>query len=208
MNKKLVRGSLAGVAVIALAAGSSTFSAWSDFDTIADNAAGADQLTLDLNKTGSQSINKFTLAPGVTNAKQFVVSSRTGDTVPTAALSVSMADLVGTEDGCTSTNSELAVDSDCANTSTAGEFIEEAEIRFYASVPKTDAATACSSNTGSPVGGWYKLDEVPASVALGDLAKGESRCILAEVRLPVGATNASQGDSAAFDLRFDLKQNV
>ena len=31
MNKKLVRGSLAGVAAIALAAGGTTFAAWSDF---------------------------------------------------------------------------------------------------------------------------------------------------------------------------------
>ena len=31
MNSKLIKGSLAGVAVVALAAGSTTFAAWSDF---------------------------------------------------------------------------------------------------------------------------------------------------------------------------------
>lgn len=207
MNKKLVRGTLAGVAVIALTAGGGTFAAWSDFDTLEGNQAGADQLTLDVNKSGSQSINKFTLAPGVTSAKQFVVSSREGETVPTAALSVALDNLVATEDGCTNTNSERAVDPDCDVESSGGEFAKEAEIRFYASVPKTDAATACSSNTGAPVTGWIRLDQAP-SADLGTLGKGESRCILAEVRLPSSASNASQGDSASFDLDFLLEQVV
>lgn len=207
MNNKLLRGTLAGVAAIALAAGGSTFAAWSDFDSLTDNQAGADQLTLDLNKSGSQSINKFTLAPGETSLKQFVVSSREGDTVNSAALSVAMNKLVPTEDGCTNTSSERAVDPDCDKPDSKGQFAEQAEIRFYASVPKTDASSACKSNTGSPVTGWIKLDQAPKA-DLGTLAKGESRCVMAEVRLPASATNASQGDSAAFDLDFLLEQVV
>ena len=41
MNSKLVKGSLAGVACLALAAGGSTFAAFSDFGTIADNSVQA-----------------------------------------------------------------------------------------------------------------------------------------------------------------------
>ena len=40
MNKKIMRGSLAGVAVIALAAGGSTFASWSDSGNISAQPGG------------------------------------------------------------------------------------------------------------------------------------------------------------------------
>ncbi|WP_170219555.1 SipW-dependent-type signal peptide-containing protein [Nocardioides litoris] len=208
MNKKLTRGALAGVAVVALAAGGGTFAAWSDFNSIDGNQIGADELVLKLEADGKPGavapVSKFTLAPGVLNSKQFVVSSRQGDTIPKAGLSVALADLVGTEDGC-SGNSEVVVDNDCATlVGNPGEFLKEAELRFYSGAP-TKAADPCETAKPTAKSEWFKLDAKPQAV-LGDLAPGEKMCVMTEILLPKSATNASQGDSAAYNLDFTLDQ--
>ena len=65
MNKKIVRGGLAGVAVLALAAGGSTFASWSDYDQINGNETEAGHLKLDLNSTGSiNNVGGNAIAPG------------------------------------------------------------------------------------------------------------------------------------------------
>jgi predicted ribosomally synthesized peptide with SipW-like signal peptide len=217
MKNKLVKASLAGVAAIAIAAGGSTYAAWSDFDTITGNHVGADKLSLKIGQANTQSLDNLKLAPGGQSDYEWVVASREGETVPAAALTLSLTNLVGTEDGCTSTSSELAADPDCGVLSSGGEFTKEALVNVLVSKPTTDLAHACDLPRGS------RLVRVPMNqVAAGapidllgkdstgapiTLAKGEGICTVVTVTLPKDtATNASQGDSATFDLRFDLTQ--
>src|SRR4051794_31293283 len=72
MNKKIARGSLAGVAVIALLAGGGTFASWSDFDQINGNETAAGHLKLDLNSTGSiNNVGGAAMAPGESRTIDF-----------------------------------------------------------------------------------------------------------------------------------------
>jgi len=53
MNKKILKGALAGTAVIALAAGGGTWASFSDFGDINNNSVGAGFLRLDLGQNGT-----------------------------------------------------------------------------------------------------------------------------------------------------------
>jgi len=218
MDNKLVKASLAGVAALAIAVGGSTFALWSDYADLTGSHAGADELTLVLGQPNSQNFDDMHLAPGVGGDYEFVVASRQGDTIPTANLRMRLTDLVGHEDGCTSTNSEADVDGDCSNLSTPGEFIDEARIIVNASAPTTDA-NACDSGT-HPRGSRQSaislkklfddtrstpVNLLPAGTYL---APGERICVSMGLNMPTSASNASQGDSADFDLTFLLDQVV
>ena len=103
MNKKLVRGSLAGVAALALAAGGTTMAAWSDFTDITGNEAGAGVLKLTVGpNTGSDfKFDHVKMAPGGIDMQRNVyVASNDGDSTPSGRLFISLKDLVGHEDGC------------------------------------------------------------------------------------------------------------
>lgn len=207
MNSKILKGTMAGVAVIALAAGGGTFASWSDYDVVEDNTAGADYLTIDLGNQNKASFDRMKLAPGVSQDTLIVVANTTGNTIPAADLSLTLVDLVGTEDGCTSTNSELVADADCADESTEGEFIEEAIFVVNAAAPSDDGT--CSPR-GARLGRTVLADAEDTVVDLlpagQDLKPGQKVCVAMGLSLPSTASNASQGDSAAFDLRFDLEQ--
>ena len=218
MNKKLIKASVAGAAALALAAGGTTFAAWSDFGTLTGSHAGADELTLVLGEPNTQNFDNMRLAPGVGGDYEFVVASRQGDTIPNATLRMALTDLVGYEDGCTSSNSEAAVDGDCNDTASSGEFIKEAQIIVNASNPTTNA-DACNS-TANPRGArqsvislqdfFNKTATAPLNVLPAGtyLQKGQYVCISMGLSMPVGASNASQGDSADFNLKFLLDQVV
>ena len=157
------------------------------------------------------------LAPGVGNDFEFVVASRSGQTIPTADLAMQLTNLVGKEDGCTSTNSEKDVDGDCNDTATSGEFLDEARIIVNVSQPTTDA-DACNSTT-HPRGNiqgpislrslYNNTAGTPIDLLDGDtLAPGERICVAMGLNMPASATNASQGDSASWDLKFLLDQVI
>jgi alternate signal-mediated exported protein len=209
MNKKLVRGTLAGVAVIALATGGGTFAAWSDFDSVEGSQVGADQLTLELGEPNSAKFDNVKLAPGEGNDFEFVVASREGETVTSADLTMALADLVGEEDGCTSANSEKAVDNNCDNNNpnNQGEFVDEAVMTVNVSQPTT-SSTPCSAARGGVAREVVLSELADRSLDLGTLGKGEAVCVGMGIRLPASATNASQGDSATFNLDFLLEQVV
>jgi len=222
MNKKILGSGVAIVAAVGLLGGG-TFAAWSDWDAITGNTSGADHLTLDLGGSGVEGFSNVKLAPGVGVERQFVVASRQGETVPGADLYLTLDDLEGVEDGCRG-NSEEADQLDLYGTScdaqseqydAAGQFIAESHVFVNTTVvPTTDVANACAStphNRGSRVHSTSLAD-----LAAGDrinllhggrtLGAGQGICVAVEIRLPQDATNASQGDSASFDLRFDLEQ--
>lgn len=220
-KKKLVAGAVAGVAALALIGGG-TFALWSDFDTVEGNNLAAGTLVLDVGE--STSLDMGNLAPGENKATTLFIANRGDDTaaLQDAQLSATFENLRDIEDGCVS-NSEKEEDSTCGSGSgnNNGEFSEEAYLQLRVS----PAATAGQCASGSPKA-WKKLaDYFGTSTDLGTLDPGQGICVKIEAGLPSGegnqspppgidaptlngATNASQGDSATFDVRFDLVQNV
>ena len=229
MNSKLLKASLAGVAALAVAAGGTTFAAWSDFDTVDNNVAGADVLALNL----SGAVAPFTgvlQAPGVgsTIEREFVVASRVGESVPEATLRLRILDLLGIEDGCSSNSEGFAeggVDAadpaaGCLDPLSEGQFPEESRVTISSTnVPTTDLANACNSGL-HPRGGrqgsislralFNNTAATPVNLlAAGQtLSEGEGVCVGIAIQLPVTATNAVQGDSAEFDIEYLLDQIV
>lgn len=108
-------------------------------------------------------------------------------------------------------------------TTTGGELSTEAYLQVRKGAPSTTIvdATDCTSGSSSAVGAAKTLSawmSAPA-VNLGSLDPGEGLCIVFEFGLPGNgiappgidfggppATNASQGDSALWDIRLDLTQ--
>ena len=217
MKNKLVKASLAGVAVVAIAAGGTTFSAWSDYDTLEGSQAGAEELTLVLNEPNTQNFDNMKLAPGVGNDFEFVVASRQGQTIPNASLRLQLVDLIGDEDGCTSTNSEAAVDANCSDVNSEGEFIDEARINVNVSAPTTDPDACSGAHPRGSKQTSISLRQLRDNTAAnplnllptGDnLGPGERICVAMGLSMPTSATNASQGDSASFNIKFLLDQVV
>jgi alternate signal-mediated exported protein len=227
MNNKLVKGSLAGVAALALAAGTTTFASWSDFHVTADNNVGADVLALTVDPAVSVPFDDIKLAPGTRRDMAFYVASRNGTTIPAATLKMTIKDLVGTENGCDS-NSEAYTESNgavsdktasgapCSDTTGPGQFIRQAAYTVQA--VKASNPSSCTTSTEMPTVQSYARLSTMRNVAVdlldgGTLAGNEGVCVLANIFLPndsgqVGwtADNASQGDRATFKIRFDLQQ--
>jgi predicted ribosomally synthesized peptide with SipW-like signal peptide len=224
MNKKILKGALAGTAVIALAAGGGTFAAWSDFSEIAGNQAGAGILELQVNPNAGSDFkfDHVTMAPGGINTQRNVyVASNSGDSTPSGQLFITLKDLVGHEDGCD--GAEFADDSACGNGG-AGQFIDDAylQVSSYA-VNSPGECTQGYAPGGKIVTGqhggslkWWESQVAPYELT-GDgtsiggvnrsyLAPGQGLCVSMTLNLAYGVDNASQGDSADFTTRFDLKQ--
>ena len=213
MNRKILKAALAGTAVLALAAGGGTWSSWSDWSTVTGSQVGADQLKLVVNESTSSHFNDMKLAPGLRIDTSYVVANRTGTTIPVADLTLQLTNLVGHEDGCTSTSSEIAVDPDCNDTATPGEFIDEALINVNVTAPTTNS-DPCTLNHGS-IPGWPQMSlrafrdlTATTPVPVGSLGPGQYVCVALAATMPTTASNASQGDSASFDMKFMLNQHV
>jgi predicted ribosomally synthesized peptide with SipW-like signal peptide len=224
MNSKLIKGSLAGVAALALAAGGTTFASWSDFDEITGNEAGAGILQLTVNpNSGSEMIFDSTeMAPGGINGQRNVyVASNDGASTPSGRLFISLKDVLGHEDGCVG-NSEIVDDPNCGSHD-EGDFIDDAllQVTSYA-VNSPGECTQGYAPTGKIVtaqhGGslsWWKTQppwEVtghytgPGGIDRSYLAPGQGLCVSMDISLAYAVDNASQGDSALFTTRFDLAQ--
>jgi hypothetical protein len=229
MNSKLIKASLAGAAVVALAAGGGTFAAWSDFYQGATNTVGADVLALTVNPSATRTFDDVKLAPGQARDYAFYVASRNGVTVPAADITMTIKNLTGHENGCDS-NSEAsdetagaitdktAPTAPCNNLSGAGQFAQQAT--YYVQADKVSSPADCNGSyaTNQVLGNQIlsSMNNVPVSLlpAGVHLAGGEGVCVLAHIFMQhdsgdtAGQTvnNASQGDSATFDIRFDLTQ--
>jgi hypothetical protein len=236
MNSKLMKASLAGVAAIAVAAGGSTFAAWSDFQVWNNNASGAGTLTLSTTTPGNQVFNVGNLTPGQVYEKESYLLSNKGSSTPNGHISLSLLNLVGHEGGCGTGNQVVVDDSDCA-TDTVGEFPQDAKVFIKT---KSSDQTTCGvvpANDPNPTGSEKAIvgaldinGTSPASqVSLQQLAvmgpvqlarfgtasptfdptlfkPGEGICVDVFVYLPKTVNNEVQGDSATFDLRADLTQ--
>lgn len=226
MNSKLVKGGLAGVACLALAAGGATYSAWSDFQQVNNNETDAGHLVLNLNGTGTISnVGGTAIAPGESRTIDMYVASADLAGVPLADLSVKFQHLVNKENGCTS-NSEIAEDPNCADPNDTGEFGQEGYVRVrYTDPAPTNQITFASNNCSAPSGYIHSVDYTPASDndtthyprlgaftaagnhALGSLAGGQGVCIRFDIGLDPTADNKVQGDSSTWDMQYDLVQH-
>lgn len=207
-------GIAALVAVAALAVGA-TFALWSDFD-VYGSSAGAEYLTLDVNSTGTAGFEQTAMAPGVNREFDFVVASRAGQEIDAATLSLALQNLIGSEDGCRGNGETIDDGGACTtpgNGFSFGQFADDALINVNASAPTTDIANACNS-TLHPRGQRVAPQSLRDFSALGNvdllngdtLAPGEGICVAMGLSLPVTADNASQGDGATWDFRYDLTQ--
>jgi alternate signal-mediated exported protein len=227
MNSKLVKASLAGAAVIALAAGGGTFAAWSDFGQVNSNETDAGHLKLNLGATGVISnVGGLSIAPGQNRTIDQYLTSADLDGVPSADLSVTFSHLVNNENGC-STNSETAVDPTCATVGDPGEFAQEGYIRVRYSNPEPVANISWDGSNCIPSGGYLNsIDYTPASDnntthyprlgtfaaegahALGTLTGGQGICVRMDIGLDPNADDKVQGDSSTWDMQYDLKQHL
>lgn len=224
INKSIIRGTLAGVGVIALAAGGGTFASWSDFDVIADNGAGAGIMRLDVsNRHGSTvDVAPFRLAPGQNKAQEFYLASADATNVPAGTLTATILNLRDIEDNgpaCT-TNSEALAEApdnfdshglptnplnDCGAT---GELSGQLKTQILFSAPVASAASCPNTGIyGGPLSKTLAQQVAGGPWTLGTLTAGQGICVRVEMSLPATATNAVQGDDVAFDYRFDLVQN-
>lgn len=236
MNSKLVKASLAGAAAIALAAGGSTFAAWSDFSTWTGNNSGAGTLTLSSNTPTTQKFVVGKLTPGQIYEHHVYLLSNKGDSTPNGNLYISLQNLVGSEGGCGTGNQVVLDDPDCA-TDTVGEFPQDAKVFIKTDASsETDCDVAPADSTapsgfekaiygsldiaGTDPANEKSLSQMeadgpiqlirPGSVsATFDPAvfkPGEGVCTDLFVYLPKTVNNEVQNDSATFDIRADLKQ--
>ena len=231
MNSKLIKASLAGVAVIGLAAaGGSTFAAYSDFNISDPNTVGAGVLTLHVegNSPTDVAFNQVHMAPGgINQVRNVYVASNDLASTPSGRLFVSLVDLHGHEDGCKG-NAEVLDDPNCADTAATnqGQFVRDSIMNFVSwaatspsdCVPPASGAQAAKLVTGqhggslSAVAAWatpYELTADGRSLGGVDrhyLAPGQGMCVSLDLSLAYATNNASQGDSADFKIRFDLAQ--
>jgi alternate signal-mediated exported protein len=234
MNKKILKGALAGTAVVALAAGGGTWASWNDFGNVNDNSVGAGILKLNLsNKDGSATtpLAFGKLSPGGQSQQAIYVASSDGDSVPNADLYLTLSNLEDQENGCSTNASEQAVD-DCA-TNPTGELSKVLDMRIvsYAAPSALECKgwvggsgdpgpvinnTVIPNNLGNmsqaPVGQGTDGTRVLISDAAHPLQPGQGVCLTFTSWWPkdhVGGTddNAAQGDSMTFDSRFDLVQH-
>jgi alternate signal-mediated exported protein len=207
-NKKLLGGVVAGLAAIALAAGGGTYSAWSDTGTISGNHAQAGVLKLGLNgadgTSAAEPFKHIHLAPGSNfHTDDIWLATNSGDSTPSATLSVTLENLKGTDSSGTG----------------AGQLLDNAHVQFYGYIPNAKGqfgSTGSKLTTVDPQTGGtlnevnnrpYKLTRDPgAKVTVPYLAPGQGMCFHMQMYLPYKAGNDTQGDSADFDLVFNLEQ--
>jgi len=193
-------------------------------------------LTLSTNTPDSQTFHVGNLTPGQVWENETYLLSNRSDSTPNGKMFLSLANLVGTENGCDG-NSEVLDDADCAG-SNAGEFPADAKV--FIKTKSSDESTCGVQPGGSDAPGGFEkaiygggLDLTGANPgtekSLSDLAAaspvqlirpgtaapgfdpavfkpGEGVCAAVYVYLPQTTTNEVQGDQATFDLRADLVQ--
>jgi len=224
MNRKLVLAAIGGIAAIGLVAGGSTYSAWSDFQQVNNNKTDAGHLVLNLNGSGTISnVGATAIAPGQSRTIDQYLTSADLAGVPSAALSVTFKDMVDQENRCSS-NSERAMDPNCDAVGDPGEFSSQAYVRIRYSDPQTGIVLAANGDC-NPTGGYtHSYGYSPVSnndttvyptlggvqaqspIQLGTLSAGQGICIRYDIGLPPTATNVTQGDSAIWNMQYDLAQ--
>jgi len=227
MNSKLIKASVAGAAVVAIAAGGGTFAAWSDFGQVNGNETDAGHLVLNLNGTGTISnVGSTAIAPGQSRTIDQYITSADLAGVPSADLSVTFSRLVNNENGCAS-KSETNEDPTCATAGDPGEFGQEGYVRVRFSNPEPVGNIGWDGSNCNPTSGYVNsIDYTPASDnntthyptlqnftnegahSLGTLTGGQGICVRFDIGLPPTADNKVQGDSSTWNMQYDLAQHL
>ena len=196
MNSKLMKASIAGAAVAALAAGGSTFAAYSDFGNVNGNSIGAGILKLDLangDTSAVQSLAFGNLAPGMGSNRATYVASSDGASVPNADLYLTIGNVQNQDNGCSSA-SESVADATCGDAGDPGELSRVLNVRVESYKPPTTGTCETEANAGIPaadvVNAAVIQNEVgsladPANIshqflisdAAHPLAKGQGLCV-------------------------------
>jgi len=218
VNKKII-ASAAGLAAAASLVGGGTFASWTDNYTDEDNAVGAGFIELSItDPDATQQFDKLNMFPGGQADYEFVVTSLASDaslpTLPKADIALRIQELLGIEDGET-TNSEGDVDPDTTpgtdpngSANLFGEFDDQATLVVNVSAPGAPGSV-CSAAAGNVYSGTLRaaagtpVDLTPGATVVNP---GQGVCVRMAVGLPASANDASQGDDAQFDVRFDLTQ--
>ena len=234
-NKKILGAVGAGVVALSLAGGG-TFAIWNDYAVVTGNEAHAGALTLNAERESMTSgllapgENKVTY--------RYVASRSDNTTaLENAVLSISIDNVKSTDDGCTSnTEKEDEVANGYSQLCDAnggaayeqagtGHFADQAWLQIRAgSVQSEDA---CNDSAATSPKGQMTLAswEAAAPLTLAELDPDQGVCIAFELGLPDGrgshsdapgidfagtadTDNAVQGDSAKFDVRYDLQQQL
>jgi hypothetical protein len=217
MNSKLVKASLAGAAVVALAAGGGTFAAWSDFSNQA-TGAGAGYLRLGVNGQDgtAPTVQPFNLAPGTNKTQTFWFTSADKYNTTHGKLTAYIQGLTDTEDtgaGTCTTASEAVAEGTPNCAANGGELSSEATI-FVARALSITSQAACDHYTATAPNILVSnvvMNTAPNSAAApidvaDDLAPGDGACMFVEVSLPSTADNTVQGDDMSWTWHFDLTQ--
>lgn len=224
MNSKLIKACLAGTAAIAVAAGGTTFAAWSDFATSSTLETGAGSLVLDLGSGETHLVgaaDRLSLAPGENSLRDYWVASNAGDSVPNGDLFITPQIISDNEDGCTSSSEPVAQatgypGSDCSDTSAPGQFSDQVRVTISSSAPfdaasppdcKTVPGGYTAATTVAPVGANLNDKDGVQHLVASDLEPGKGVCVRMLYLLPDGATNSVQGDSTDHNNLFDLVQS-
>jgi hypothetical protein len=154
MNHKLLKGAVAGVAAIAIAAGGATMSAFTDSGDINGNTVGAGFLRLNLNGQDGSSVaaplSWGRLAPGMTSVRTIWLASNDGQSVPKANLKATFYNLDDQENGCSSNSERSADPNNCdGNAAHSGELshILNFQTSYY---PEATADTCATYPTNPP----------------------------------------------------------
>jgi predicted ribosomally synthesized peptide with SipW-like signal peptide len=216
MNSKLVKGSLAGVACIALATGGTTFAAFSDFGSIADNSVQAGILKLNLNNQNGSAAAPLDFGnfnPGHSFVQNVWVASSDSASVPDAQLSMKVENLRDFENGCGSSSEK--VDDPTCSASKNGDGTLDGEVSpllgtdIYAWKPATPGVCGNFPDGAKDLSVWHStpLKETQnVSKPIGVLQGGQGFCVRIEQYMPKITGNNAQSDGVKYDLRFDLNQ--
>ena len=198
---------------LALAAGGTTFAAWSDF-SVESSSAGAGILKLNVSSRDGSTIDvePFNLAPGQNKYQEFYLASADADNVPVGALTAQIKNLVDTEDngpGCT-TNSEAIAEApgDVDSHGMPTNPLQRLRQRRRAVQPGTRAdpgqrcgprnAASCPNSgyhSASPSGTGTLASQTSKVFNLGDVAHGEGVCV--RMRDVAGSRRRHQRESRA-----------
>jgi predicted ribosomally synthesized peptide with SipW-like signal peptide len=234
MNKKILKGALAGTAVVALAAGGGTWASFSDFGNINGNEVGAGILKLNLSNANGSATTPLSfgdLYPGGQSQRAVFVASSDGQSVPDADLYMTIEHVTDNADSCSTNASEQAADSTCNAVGDLGELSRVLNMRVQ-SYAAPDALT-CKGYVGvggdsgplinnaviPSARGNLRMPPVGNQVLISSpttpLQPGDGICVVftsywgaSDDAAPAVPDNAAQGDSLTFDTRFDLEQHL
>lgn len=98
MKKSTLGFVAAGAAALGLAGGG-TFAGWSDFN-VQDEQVQAGHLTLNVGESALDTGDPLRLAPGINVSRTFYIASNDGQSVPSGNISVTLMNLVDSENLC------------------------------------------------------------------------------------------------------------